>query len=152
MFSNFIPPWTLFSPTLDKIITRSIRYLPTVYIYFLGRSPFLRSDAGQFSNPLARDQVQSSENSHTKPTAVFFRGYTRRLFTSFVPLWPSVLVLSPLSPPLSSVHRCAPLASRTLARDSLTRSLIPLFPTHPALFSVGLARNYRNLRVAVVFF
>lgn len=65
MFSNFIPPWTLFSPTLDKIITRSISYLPTVYIYFLRRSPFLLSVAGQFSDPLARDQVQTSERSHT---------------------------------------------------------------------------------------
>ncbi len=106
-----------FPPTLDNIITRSISHLPTVYIYFPPRSPFLLSVAGQCSDPFARDQLQTGERSQPA-NRVALGEYTP---DSLPP--PSPLNLSSRSsltcPALSSsVHRCAPLAPRTLARDS----------------------------------
>lgn len=117
MFSNFIPPWTLFSPTLDKIITRSISYLPTVYIYFLRRCSFLLSVASQFSDPLARDQVQTNERSQTAISQAL--GDIPTLFTSCsIPPWPIFLVLwhVPLSPPLFTGALHLRLVANTSAR------------------------------------
>ncbi len=117
MFSNFIPPWTLFSPTLDKIIT-PIDLLSAHCLHILSAavSVFALSRRS-ISDPLARDQVQTSERSQTA-ISVALGNVPQTLSPP-----PSPLDLSSWSPwhvpPLSSsVHRCAPLAPRTLARDS----------------------------------
>lgn len=75
------------------------------------------SVAGQFSDPFARDQLQTSERSQTA-----YRVALGECTPDSLPP-PSPLDLFSWSsltcPPLSSsVHRCAPLAPRSPARDS----------------------------------
>lgn len=143
MFSNFIPPWTFFSPTLDKIITRSISYLPTVYIYFLRRSPFLLSVAGQFSDPLARDQVQTSERSQAA-ISLALGDIPHTLYLLHPPL--TYLLGPPWHVPLSPPLFTGALHLR-LARDSscAVQFELTLFNTSCTLCRRACEGLHRNL-------